>query len=518
MYKIHEKIEKILKRHETKKLQKLRSEFLPEAMEIIEKPVSPLGPFVIIVTAAIVVVFGIWSILGKMDEVVTARGKIITVNGIQNVQTVNGGRIQKICVEEGTYVEAGQPILYLDSTVQEITLKSTSDSLELLKFENQLLELALKQKDLSDYIDNKEQTSERKLIAEYVMSMQKEYKAQAEELNNGMQQAMMQVEMEKKELEKLANSKEYLSKQKEISDDNLEKKGVEDKNAEKIEMTIMYKEKELADYENLYELGAISLAEVEKCRQELELLKMDYEIQKEYDDDTKDKNVLQEYEMEYQITSTENQYSNQQKAVELATAKCQQIEKNQENLKAQYEEKIATLIRENDRNINAQEANQELQAVSIGEQILVSPVNGVVKTLEVNTVGGVLTTGEVVATVVPEGTQILAEIDILNQDIGCVQAGQKSAIKLDAYNFQDYGKLEGTIVSVSPDAIWDDGKGWIYKGKVCIEAEKFQYRNEDTEIVVGMEGTAEVKVDERRILEFFLEPLIEHFDGSLKIK
>ena len=187
-------------------------------------------------------------------------------------------------------------------------------------------------------------------------------------------------------------------------------------------------------------------------------------------------------------------------------------------LKAEYEEKLSTLIRDNKNNISTQEANEKIQAVSVGEQVLVSPVDGVVKTLDVNTVGGVLTASQSVATIVPDVTQMLAEVEILNQHIGYVQAGQETAIKLDTYNFQDYGKLDGVIVSVSPDAIWNEQKGWVYKAKVSVDSEKFQQANSDIEVAVGMEGTAEVKVKERRIVEFFLEPLVEHFDGSLKVR
>ena len=187
-------------------------------------------------------------------------------------------------------------------------------------------------------------------------------------------------------------------------------------------------------------------------------------------------------------------------------------------MKVEYEEKLSTLIRDNKNNISTQEANEKIQAVSVGEQVLVSPVDGVVKTLDVNTVGGVLTASQSVATIVPDGTQMLAEVEILNQDIGYVQAGQETAIKLDTYNFQDYGKLDGVIVSVSPDAIWNEQKGWVYKAKVSVDSEKFQQANSDIEVAVGMEGTVEVKVKERRIVEFFLEPLVEHFDGSLKVR
>ncbi|MBQ2801047.1 MAG: HlyD family efflux transporter periplasmic adaptor subunit [Lachnospiraceae bacterium] len=517
MKKIKEKIKQYYKKRQVEKMKKLRSEFLPEAMEIIEKPISPLGHFVVIITATIVVFFVVWAVVGKMDEVVTARGKVVTVSGLQNVQTVNGGMIEKICVEEGTRVKAGQPIVYLDSSVQEITLQNTADSLKLLKFENELLELALEGNDISPYL-KKEKQKERIQIVQYVLAIQKQYKTQMEELDKSVEQALIQVEIEKKTLEELANDEEYLAKQKDAEEIVSGEASEEEKNAKKIELTIEYKEKELADYEKLYIAGAIALVEVEKCREELELLKKDYEIQETRIVNEDYEETIQNYGMEHEITSATNKYDSQKSAVALAEECYEQVKKSQESLKVEYEEKLSTLIRDNKNNISTQEANEKIQAVSVGEQVLVSPVDGVVKTLDVNTVGGVLTASQSVATIVPDGTQMLAEVEILNQDIGYVQAGQETAIKLDTYNFQDYGKLDGVIVSVSPDAIWNEQKGWVYKAKVSVDSEKFQQANSDIEVAVGMEGTAEVKVKERRIVEFFLEPLVEHFDGSLKVR
>lgn len=517
MKQIREKIKQYYQKRQAEKLRKLRSEFLPEAMEIVEKPISPVGHFVVIVTAIIVIFFIVWSVVGKMDEVVTARGKVVTVSGIQNVQTINGGMIEKICVEEGDYVKAGQPIVYLDSSVQEITLKNTSDSLELLKFENELLELLAEGKDISSHMQKEEEKGHIQ-IAQYVLALQKEYETQMEELNNNLEQALTQIELEKKALEALSGDENYLTKQKIAKETASKEAGAEEMSIEKIKLSIEHKEKELADYEALYEAGAIPFVEVENCRQELELLEKDYEIQKAYAAEAGYEDTLQDYGIEHDFSTIESEYDRQKSAVILAEENYEKIKKNQESLKANYKAKISTLIRENKSNIDTQEANQEIQTVSLGEQVLVAPVDGVVKTLEVNTIGGVVTASQLVATIVPDAAQMLAEVEILNQDIGYVQMGQEAAIKLDTYNFQDYGKLEGTMVSISPDAIWDEQKGWIYKGKVNINLEKFQKRNAGVEVAVGMEGTAEIKVDERMILDFFLEPLVEHFDGSLKVK
>ena len=136
----------------------------------------------------------------------------------------------------------------------------------------------------------------------------------------------------------------------------------------------------------------------------------------------------------------------------------------------------------------------------------------------INTVGGVLTVGQTVATIVPDDSQMIVEVDVLNQDIGCIQNGQSVVMKLDAFNFQTYGKLEGMITYVSPDAIYDESKGWVYKVKITIEDMEFVENNPEIQIGVGMECTTEIKVGERKIIEFFMEPIVEHFDGSLEVR
>ncbi len=168
--------------------------------------------------------------------------------------------------------------------------------------------------------------------------------------------------------------------------------------------------------------------------------------------------------------------------------------------------------------IKTHKSNQEIQRIGVEEQTLISPVNGVVRTLEINTIGGVVSATQTVATIVPDDSQMIVEIDIQNRDIGDIQIGQEVVIKLDTFDFQEYGKLEGVVVYISPDAVWSDTYGWIYKAKIAIDEGKFKQENPNVEIGVGMVCTAEVKVGERRIIDFFLEPLVEHFDGSLKIK
>lgn len=510
-----EKIKVWVKKKQAKSQAKIRQEFLPEAMEIVEKPVSPTGHLLIAIIVAVVVFVVGWSVFGKMDEVITARGIVITISGTQEIQAVNGGVVEEICVQEGEAVKAGQAIVKIDSSINTVNLQSTTKSIELLEYENELLGKLIEGEELAFTSAGE---NEKEKIFNYILAMQQEYESQKEELSSNGQQMLSQMAIEKEALSKLEENQTYLLTQKETLTEVLEYSNTEEHASEKLDLEIKYKEKILEDYKKLYESGAVAKAEVEALEVELGKLRQDAAIQnsrailEDYD------NSIQKYDMDNQLIFAEKDYNSQNKAVELAEEKYNQTLDSLETLEANYKTNILNLILQNQNSINAQKANEEIQKIAVGEQTLVSPVDGIVKTMEINTVGGVVVPSQTVSTIVPDNSQMIVEIDVQNRDIGYIQNGQEVVMKLDTFDFQEYGKLEGTVVFVSPDAVWNDMYGWVYKAKIAIDEEKFKQNNPSTEIGVGMECTAEVKVDERRIIEFFLEPLVEHFDGSLKIK
>lgn len=451
---MREKIKACFQKRQAQKQVKMRQEFLPEALEIVEKPTSPTGHLVILIVVVIVAFFLAWSVLGRMDEVVTARGRVLTISGVQEIQVVNTGVVKEICVAEGDFVTTGQPILIVDSSINEITLQNTTESLDLLQLETELLNKLLEDEDVSAEVAGGE-NGEGKEVLDYVLAIQAEYQAQREELNMSIEQTQSQLTMEQQ-------------------------------NREKTKLAIGYKEAEVADYQDLYEAGAMAKAELTAAQLELEQLRKDLVIQ--------------------------------ESAISLSEQQQEQAVQSLASLEADYRANLSKLIVENEIQINDSQSNLEIQTINMEQQTLVSPVDGIVKTLEVNTTGGVLTTAQTVATVVPDGAQMIIEADILNKDVGSVQLGQSVAIKLDALNFQKFGKVEGVIVSISPDAVLDQQKGWVYKAKIAIDEENFKERNPGMEIGIGMECTAEVKIGERKIIDFFLEPIVEHFDGSLKVQ
>lgn len=503
-------------RYRARKQTKLRNDFLPEAVEIVEKPTSPLGAAVILIVTAVVLFFVIWAIFGRMDEVISARGKIINITGTQTVQTVNGGVVKRICVKEGDHVEAGQEIAVLDAAVYEITLQNTSRNIELMEYENELLQRLLAGLDISGFEDSGD--NEKNEMWKYVLSLQTEYENQRRELLGEGRKANMQLAQQNEALDSIRNGQEYLRKQQEILQEAAEGKNAAEQRAEKIALAISQKKAELEDYRELFDAGAVTQAEFENCRNELALLQKDYEVQKQsviYEDYD---NMLRLLEIENQLQGADSEYAAQQEAVEIAREQDAQSQDELDILKANYESKLSGMIVENRNNIINQQAQQEIQTLDVAEQSIVSPVAGVVRTLDITTEGGVLGAAQQIAAIVPDDGQMMAEIEVLNKDIGYLEVSQETAMKLDTFNFQRYGKLPGRVVSISPDALWNDSKGWVYPVKIAIDSEDFGRTHPDATVGIGMEGTVEVKVADRAIITFFLEPLTEHFDGSLKVR
>jgi len=149
--------------------------------------------------------------------------------------------------------------------------------------------------------------------------------------------------------------------------------------------------------------------------------------------------------------------------------------------------------------------------------VLVSPVNGIVKQIKNNTIGGVIAAGSPIMELVPVGTRVLVEARVKPADIGFVKVGHPVAIKLSAYDPTIYGALRGKVLSISPDALGDPDRaanadGTWYRALVDADRESFKAgegkRARSLEVLPGMTGTAEIRTGERTVLEFLLRPML----------
>lgn len=144
-----------------------------------------------------------------------------------------------------------------------------------------------------------------------------------------------------------------------------------------------------------------------------------------------------------------------------------------------------------------------------GLQRLLSPVNGTITQLAVHTIGGVVEAAKPIMAVVPDGSLLVAEVAVLNRDIGLVRPGQAVSLKLAAFPFTRYGTVDGRIESVSSDAVNDETLGLVYVARISVRRTILRRDGGIMRLTPGMEVVADIRTGRRNIMSYFLSPLDE---------
>lgn len=147
---------------------------------------------------------------------------------------------------------------------------------------------------------------------------------------------------------------------------------------------------------------------------------------------------------------------------------------------------------------------------------LTAPVDGSIQQLAVHTVGGVVTPAQALMTVVPRDNALEVEAFLENKDIGFVNAGQEAEVKIETFPFTKYGTIHAQVTHVSLDAINDERKGLIYSTRVKLGRATIAVGEKIVNLSPGMAVTVEIKTDKRRVVEYFLSPLLQYKDESLR--
>lgn len=145
-----------------------------------------------------------------------------------------------------------------------------------------------------------------------------------------------------------------------------------------------------------------------------------------------------------------------------------------------------------------------------------SPVNGIVKHILINTLGGVVQPGESIMEVVPLDSTLLIEAKIKPADIAFVHPEQKAQVKITAYDFSIYGGLEGTVEHISADTIQDKKGNNYYLIKVRTKSNSLKYHGEELPIMPGMTAQVDVLTGRKSVLDYILKPILKTKQNALR--
>lgn len=137
-----------------------------------------------------------------------------------------------------------------------------------------------------------------------------------------------------------------------------------------------------------------------------------------------------------------------------------------------------------------------------------SPVDGIINTLDVNTIGAYVQPGAVIGGIVPTSDKLLVEARISPRDVAFVQRGQPALVKITAYDFSIYGGLKGEVVNVSADSLVDqEAKETYYQVLVRTDQSTLEHNGKEYSIMPGMVASAEIMTGQKTVLDYLLKPI-----------
>ncbi|CUI54483.1 Hemolysin secretion protein D%2C chromosomal [Achromobacter xylosoxidans] len=439
-----------------KRYRSEEAEFLPAALSLQQRAVSPAPRVAMWLLITFAMLALLWSVVGKVDIVATAAGKIIPSVGTQVVQPIGTATVKAIHVREGQVVRAGDLLIELDDTVSRAEQQRIANELQTWDLQTARAEAMLMAIESGRPPILKGSGAESPAIKDAQRLVEAEFQS-------------LQAKLAGIAAEMLRRQAEYQST--------------------------------LALARKLERTAPIARQRAESLK---ELAGDQYVARNTYLERERER-IEQESDLLMQRSRL--------KEIEASIAEARQ---EQETVRA--DAKHANLNRLNEGRQRAALLEQDLVKARQAERLtrLTAPVSGTVQQLAVRTLGGVVTEAQPLMLVVPQEHMVEIEAFLENKDVGFVKPGQEAEVKVETFPYTKYGIVPGTVTSVSEDAINDEKRGLVYSMRVSMERTKIAVNGSEIRLAPGMAVTAEIKTGQRRVIEYFLDPLMQYGQESIR--
>lgn len=430
--------------------------FLPAALEVRDTPPSPIGRAILWGVMLFFLLAVIWATFGKVDIVAVAQGKIIPSGHSKLIQPLETGVIRQLHVREGQFVSKGEVLVELDPTA------SVADLERLQKEAQELQQQILRQRALIQRQQDKVETAHvaTQSLPDLSPLQSQLMEAQWREYEEGLNTLLS-------EQNKLRAQRATLEAQ-----------------IGKLKATLPLITERAEDMHTLLKTNAVARHRVLEVKQE--------RLSAEHDLKTSISQRKELKEAEAELAARINHY------------------------KSQFRKQNAESLAESSQRLTAIEQEIIKADVRTKAQLLRAPVDGVVQQLQVHTIGGVVTPAQELMLIVPDEETLEVEALLENKDIGFVEEGQQVEVKIDAFPFTKYGTIDGELLDISNDAVMDETKGLMFKTQVALAKSVIQVSKRTVNLTPGMSVTVEFKTGKRRVMEFFLAPLLRYKQESIR--
>ncbi|MFC3116256.1 HlyD family type I secretion periplasmic adaptor subunit [Cellvibrio fontiphilus] len=449
------------------------SEFMPAALELQESPPNPLVRWLAWVLIALFLLTLIWACIGKVDVVSSAEGKIIPSSRVKQIQPLTKGFVKAIHVKEGQFVNQGDALIELDRTItaadqSRMQQELHNASLNLAGAEA-LQQFLVNYSDLTDKKNRQPNTA-----SEIQLNVHANIKPTETEILLHQQKTWEQWQQYQAQLSSLHSGLKKVQSEKIGNQETIKK----------LQQTLPMITKRAQALESLYAKNMASEAEYLELEQQ--------RIERVQD-------LAAQQQIQQQLNAAINEAQQQINA-----------------LKADTLGKLLTQIADS-RNQIATISEELVKATDINDkQVLYAPVSGYVQQLAINTIGGIVTEAQQLMIIVPEEESLEVQVMLGNQDVGFVQKDMAAEIKVHTFPFTKYGLIDATVTHISDDAIIDEKLGLVYTMHLKMHKSTIRVEAKDVKLIPGMAVTAEVKTTQRRVIEYFLSPLLRYQQESIR--
>jgi HlyD family secretion protein/adhesin transport system membrane fusion protein len=401
-----------------------------------------------------VLVFGFigWAAVTKLTESTRAIGFVTPTGSVRSVQHLEGGIVAEILVRDGALVEPGAVLVRLDATAARADLREKQIRLAALDVQAERLRaFAYGRKPNYDSIA----PEYRALVADQlvILDLQEEARRQQRRVLE------LQVKQRKAELSILRNDRKTLINRIKIISEMLEMR------------------------RKLLRKGLVSRFLYLGTKQELNTATGD-----------RRKNRADTVRAKQSIAEAEGRLA--QIDAELRNDAVVQMGV----VSAELAQLRHTVVRLHDR---------------VDRLEITAPVRGVVKGLTVNTVGGIIPTGGVIAEIVPVDSDLIVEAQFSPSDVGHLEIGQTASVKVQTFDFARYGSVEGVLEQLSATTFKEPDGTIYYKGIIRLSQSHVGDNPIENMILPGMTVDIDVNTGERTLLRYLLRPVYESMDRAL---
>jgi adhesin transport system membrane fusion protein len=401
-----------------------------------------------IVRTAVVVVLMLllWAAFAQVEEVTRGDGKVIPSKQLQVVQSLDGGIVTEILVQEGQVVEAGQLLLKIDETRATSGVRESAAQGFALRARQARLRALAEGTPFQPPAIRPGNEEERRIVD----GEQALYETRRSELRTMLAINEQQLQQRQQELSEMRARKSSAERQ------------------------VEFGQQELARTRPLLATGAVS---------EVDIIRLERDVSRARGD----------------AEQAVAQIARVQAAIGEAQRKSQETELSFRN---EARRDLAEVMGK----LNALNEGAVALADRVDKASVKSPVRGRVQRLLANTIGGVVQPGKDIVEIVPLDDNLVLEAKVQPKDIAFIHPGQDATVKFTAYDFAIYGGLSAKVENISPDTVVDERGNAFYLVRVRTTQAHF---NDKMPIIPGMTAEVDVLTGKKTVMAYLLKPVLK---------